>query len=58
MNKAIGYVLVIGGIGALGYLYLYYYLPKKMGMEDAIKKMQETKKNNNKWKFYKKYKIY
>jgi hypothetical protein len=44
MNKAIGYVLVIGGIGALTYLYFIYYKPKQLGMQDAIKKNQETKK--------------
>lgn len=44
MNKAIGYVLVIGGISALTYLYFGYYKPKQLGMQDALKKNQETPK--------------
>jgi hypothetical protein len=40
-KKTIGNILIIGGIGALVYLYIGYYKPKQQGLQDALK---ETKK--------------
>lgn len=40
-KKIIGNILIIGGVGALVYLYFGYYKPRQQGLQDAL---QETKK--------------
>lgn len=41
-KKTIGNILVIGGIGALVYLYVGYYKPRQQGLQDALKTKKTT----------------
>jgi|688.fasta_scaffold220950_5 hypothetical protein len=40
-KKIIGNILVIGGMGALVFLYIGYYRPKQLGLQDALKKTKK-----------------